>query len=104
MQPTVVVELTDQGYLHLPADLAQQYFPNDTLVALVQQGELWLLPTRGPGAGGLLLKQRNRQGDRSVLIRHMLPPDTTPGQRAARWDDERGMLRVNLEDGYAGSS
>ncbi len=96
------VELTEQGYLHLPADLAHRYFPNDTLVVLVQQEELWLLPTRGPGAGGLLLKQRNRQGDRSVLIRHMLPPDIVPGQRLAHWDDERGMVRVALKGRDAG--
>lgn len=90
------VELTENGYLHLSADLARRYFPNDALVALVRDGELWLLPTRGPAAGGLLLKQRNRQGDRSVLIRDVLPPDTSPGWRAAHWDDERGALRVAL--------
>ncbi|MCS7289101.1 MAG: hydrogenase maturation protease [Roseiflexus sp.] len=91
------VELTEKGYLHLPVDLAQRYFPNDALVAMVRDGELWLLPTRGPAAGGLLLKQRNRQGDRSVLIRDVLPPDTSPGWRTAHWDDEHGALRVALQ-------
>jgi hypothetical protein len=98
------VELTEKGYLHLSADLAQRYFPNDALVAMVRDGELWLLPTRGPAAGGLMLKQRNRQGDRSVLIWEVLPPGTSPGWRMAHWDEERGMLRVMLEGGGAGSS
>jgi hypothetical protein len=98
------VEVTEKGYLHLPADLAQRYFPNDALVAMVRDGELWLLPTRGAAAGGLWLKQRNRHGDRSVLIWDMLPPGTLPGWRAAHWDDERGMVRVALRDEGAGLS
>lgn len=97
------IELTEKGYLHLPADLAQRYFPNDALVALLHADELWLLPTRGPAAGGLLLKQRNRQGDRSVLIWEVLPPDVQPGQLAALWDDEHGALRIRLPDASARS-
>ena len=90
------VELTDQGYLHLAAELAQRYFPNDVLIALLRPPELWLMPTQGAQAGGLLLKQRNRQGDRSVLIWEVLPPNTPPGQREAFWDEARGTLRVAL--------
>jgi hypothetical protein len=92
----VDVELTEQGYLHLPIELAAQHFPGDVLVALLREGELWLLPLRGPAAGGLLLKQRNLRGDRSVLLRELLPEGTTPGERAARWDAESGALRVSL--------
>jgi hypothetical protein len=90
------IELTSQGYLHLPADVSQRYFPQDTLVALARDGELWLLPTRGAAGGGLLLKQRNAAGDRSVLIWEALPPNTLPGPRAAAWDEENGALRVQL--------
>lgn len=90
------LELTDQGYLHLPADLARRYFPNDLLVALVRDAELWLLPTRGPSAGGLLLKQRNRAGERSVLIWEFLPMGVLPGSYVARWDVDHGALRVKL--------
>ncbi|MBX0329188.1 hydrogenase maturation protease [Oscillochloris sp. ZM17-4] len=92
------VELTDKGYLHLPADLARQRFPSDTLVALVRGPELWLLPTRGAAAGGLLLKQRNSAGDRSVLIWELLPPGTAPGPRPAFWDAGTGALRVAIAD------
>lgn len=94
---TLQLEITDQGYLHLDAALAATYFPNDLLIALVRQPELWLLPTRGPEAGGLLLKQRNARGDRSVVIWEVLPPQTKPGLRPAFWDEQRGALRTLLD-------
>ncbi|NJM07294.1 hydrogenase maturation protease [Candidatus Gracilibacteria bacterium] len=97
------IELTANGYLHLPAELARERFPHDVLVALSRGDELWLLPTRGAAAGGLLLKQRNLRGDRSVLIWEVLPPATAPGLRPATWDAENGALRVvlaNSESGY----
>lgn len=90
------VNLTAQGYLQLPADLARRHFPSDLLVALAHGPELWLLPTRGPGAGGLLLKQRNASGDRSVLVAELLPPGTAPGERPAFWDERNAALRVAL--------
>ncbi len=93
---TLQVELTSRGYLHLPADLAGRYFPHDVLVALARGPELWLLPTRGAAAGGLLLKQRNLHGDRSVLIWELLPAGTPPGPRPAFWDERSGALRVAL--------
>jgi hypothetical protein len=90
------VELTAGGYLQLPAELAERHFPGDGLVALVRASELWLLPTRGAAAGGLLLKRRNPRGDRSVLIWEQLPPGTPPGPRPACWDEAGGALRVAL--------
>lgn len=92
----VQLELTDQGYLHLSAAVAQTYFPGDGMVVLVRGPELWLMPTQGPQAGGLLLKQRNRQGDRSVVIWEVLPANTPPGPRLGFWDAQRGALRVAL--------
>jgi hypothetical protein len=96
LMPHAVV-ITEHGYLQIPAELAGRYFPNDVLVALVRDAELWLLPTRGAMAGGLLLKQRNRQGDRSVLIWEVLPANTPGGLRNAFWDVQNGALRVVLE-------
>lgn len=90
------VHLTEQGYLHLPADVARRYFPHDLLAALLRPREMWLMPTRGAGSGGLILKQRNREGDRSVLVWHLLPPQAPTGPRPAFWDDARGALRVAL--------
>lgn len=93
---TLEVSLTDRGYLHLPADLARQYFPHDLIAAIARAREVWLMPTRGAAAGGLILKQRNARGDRSVLIWHLLPPDTAPGTHPAFWDETNGALRVAL--------
>lgn len=90
------LEITGSGYLHIPVGVAQKYFPRDVMVVLPRGKELWLLPTRGPEAGGLLLKQRNLQGDRSVLIWEMLPEDTPPGPKPVFWDDDQGALRMAL--------
>lgn len=95
-QSPLSVELTGQGYLHLSAEVAREYFPQDVLVALPKGREMWLLPTRGAEAGGLLLKQRNPRGDRSVLIWEALPPGTSAGSRLAFWDPQQGALRVAI--------
>ncbi len=91
------VEFTAQGYLHLSAELARRFFPNDLMAARLCEGELWLMPTRGPAAGGLLLKQRNPAGDRSVLIWEVLGGRVV--RVAARWDDDLGAMRVVLDGG-----
>lgn len=93
----VRVTFTDGGSLRLGADVARTYFPADSLVAMPRGDELWLLPLVGPQGGGLLLKQRNPAGDRSTLVREVLPDDDPPvGDRDAVWDDARGALRVAL--------
>lgn len=94
---TMTVELTDTGYLLLRAAVAETHFPNDLLFAIHRPPELWLLPARGPAAGGLLMKQRNAAGDRSVLIWEAIPDDTASGPRPATWDAANGALRVALE-------
>lgn len=94
------VELTDSGYVRLPAELAARWFPGDALVAIRRDHELWLLPLVGHQAGGILLKQRNPRGDRSALVWEALDPDTggglPAGPRSAHWDDGNGALRVDL--------
>lgn len=93
----VVVEFTVDGSLRLTADVAQMFFPSDSLVAVPRGHELWLMPLIGPEGGGLLLKQRNTRGDRSALIWEALPPESPPvGERTAIWDAANGALRVSL--------
>ena len=95
---TVTVEFTADGYLRLSADVARSYFPSDALVALPRERELWLLPLLGPEGGGLLLKQRSPNGDRSTLIWEALPPEHPPvGTREAVWDAAHGALRVLIQ-------
>jgi hypothetical protein len=93
---SIVVEFTSHGYLVLARDVAQQFFPFDVLLALPRDRELWLLPTRGAAAGGLILKQRNVAGDRCVLIREAIGDAPLEGPYAAFWDPANGALRVGL--------
>ncbi len=89
-----LLDYDERGYLLVPSQVAQACFPNDVLVALPKQGEIWLVPLRGAAAGGLLLKQRNAAGDRSVLLWEQLPPGTKAGKWPAFWDEANGALRV----------
>ena len=94
------VEITPTGYLHLPADLAATYFPADVCVARIEESalgrELVLLPLVGAAHGGLVLKQRNVAGDRSLLINEVLGFAQIRGRFEVSWDDSRGALRVHL--------
>jgi hypothetical protein len=96
MPPNFLLDYDERGYLKLPAEIARCYFPQDVLVALPKADEVWLVPLRGPAAGGLLLKQRNPTGDRSVLLWEQLPQDTPAGTKPAFWDEENGALRIAL--------
>lgn len=91
------VEFTVDGYLRLDAELAAARFPSDAAVAAVRDGRFWLIPLRGPRSGGLLLKQRNPAGDRSVLVRETLGDRIPSGRHPAHWDDEQAALCVPLE-------
>jgi hypothetical protein len=77
--------------------LARKYFPSDSIVVLPRGGELWVLPVSNRAAGGLLLKQRNAGGDRSVMVWHVMPNEASiDGMRSARWDPENAALRIAL--------
>ena len=91
-------ELSGEGYLRISREDAEHFFPQDTLLALWRDGALLLLPTRGAAAGGLMLKQRNARGDRSLLISEVFEFQVPAGRYAAVWDDSVGGLRVELPD------
>jgi hypothetical protein len=88
------VELTGNGYLRISQAIAAKYFPNDVLLALCRQDTLLLLPTRGPAAGGMILKQRNPQGERSLLISEVFDFRVQAGVYEALWDDSIGGVKV----------
>ena len=91
-------ELSSDGYLRLSREDAADFFPEDTLLAMWRDETLVLLPTRGAAAGGLMLKQRNAEGDRSLLISEVFAFEIPVGTYTAIWDDGIGGLRVNLPD------
>ncbi len=94
----VDVELTADGYLRMSAEVAARWFTGDALVAVARDGELWLMPLHSTAGGGLLLKQRNRAGDRSALVLESLPEGFAVGIRPGFWDEANGVLRVALTD------
>tara|TARA_R110002049_G_scaffold285698_4_gene466954 strand:+ start:71814 stop:72155 length:342 start_codon:yes stop_codon:yes gene_type:complete len=93
---TLQMHLSADGYMRLSCTDSQHFFPDDTLLALWRDDSLVLLPTRGAAAGGLMLKQRNANGDRSLLISEVFDFDMPSGDFTAVWDDRIGGLRVNL--------
>ena len=94
------VEITSDGHLRFDRDVARRFFPEDVLVPLWRDDAFLLLPVRGSAAGGLILKQRNPRGDRSVLIAEatrLVPPpgwSAVPGRFVAVWDADVGGLRL----------
>ena len=95
---TLEVTFTKRGYLIIGAQTARAFFPTDAIIALPRGRELWVLPVSNRAAGGLLLKQRNTSGDRSVLVWHVMPEtETFDGTRPARWDAQNAALRIELD-------
>lgn len=92
----MTIKLSSDGYMRLSREDAEDFFPDDTLLALWREGSFVLLPTRGAAAGGLMLKQRNADGDRSLLISEVFEFEIPNGSFTAIWDDSIGGLRVNL--------
>ncbi len=92
----MTIELSSDGYLRLSRNDAETFFPEDTLLALWKESSFVLLPTRGAAAGGLMLKQRNAEGDRSLLISEVFAFEIPAGRFTAVWDDALGGLRVDL--------
>ena len=104
---TPTVTLTTDGYLHLDHDVARRWFPADVLVARLVAGGppdersdvLELIPLHGITHGGLVLRQRNPSGDRTVLIHEVLGFADRAGTYALSWDDAAGLARIVLDPG-----
>ena len=91
------IELTPSGHLHLPAEVAEEHFPNESVVALVREPEMWRMPTHSASSGGFLLKRRNGRGDRTVLLWEVLGTKAVARDHLAFWDEAQGALRIALE-------
>ena len=61
------------GRVLLPRATCKQYLAGVFSAALVERdGQVFLVPLSGPGAGGMLLKQRNALGDHVLLATDFL--------------------------------
>lgn len=97
---SVTVEFTPEGHLRLPAAFAQAHFPEDRIAALrTPEGQIVVMPVGVAASGGLMLKQRNVAGDRSVLLREALADDYPVGAVDAQWSQKRRRLTITVEDG-----
>lgn len=88
------VEFTGKGYLVIPKHLAERHFPGDSLVALMRDSRLFLLPIRNQASGGLLMKHRNSKGDRSVFIDEVTRGREIKGKFKAVWQEADAALVV----------
>lgn len=93
-EPEASVEFTGKGYLVIPVHLANRYFPGDSLVALMRDSRLFLLPIRNQASGGLLMKHRNSKGDRSVFIDEVTRGRAIKGVFKAVWHEADAALVV----------
>ncbi|WP_460810867.1 hydrogenase maturation protease [Nocardioides salsibiostraticola] len=97
------VEITEDGYLHVPAALAARWFPQDVCVARMEGPDLDLVPLAGSGYGGLVLKQCNAAGDRSLLVSEVFAFAPAIGRFPVRWDEASGSLRVLVGEPTGGA-
>ena len=89
------------GRILLPHDTYERYLSGiDTAVLLERDGRTYLMPLLGPTAGGMLLKQRNPQGDRVLLATDFLHerglgPFSDDRQFEVQWDADVSALLIN---------
>jgi hydrogenase maturation protease len=91
------VELREDGYLLVPATVAETYFSHCMSVIVVPKGmQFTILPLPTDVQGGLLFKRINKSGDRAVLVWELLPPGIPFGKKKAVWNSEEKGLVVSL--------
>jgi hydrogenase maturation protease len=90
------VELTGSAHLRIGAELARRHFPSGACAAVREGSDLVLVPLHSEANGGLVLKERTPAGDRSVLLREVLGEDLAAAAYPARWEADRGVLRIDL--------
>lgn len=94
-----VVRIGD-GRIVLPRATYEVYMAGASSAALIERdGQACLLPLSGPVAGGLLLKQRNLEGDRVLLGEDFLAARglgrfSAEREFAVRWLADAGALLI----------
>lgn len=92
-----------KGSLYLPHSLYQHYFDGlQSVILLLRESSLYILPVRHPGGGGLLMKIRNARGDRVVhadefFRDHALDEKFSDNQQyPVHWDNDNAALVVHF--------
>jgi hypothetical protein len=94
------VVLIGDGRIVVPRATYDLYLGGvDSAALLERDGEVYLLPLGGPMAGGMLLKQRNLDGDRVLLAADFLTERglgqfTAEREFHVRWVAEAGALLI----------
>ena len=90
------------GSIYLARDLYDAYLSGVCAIATVlRDGRVYLMPLRGPAAGGLLVKVRNARGDRVVHADEFLHAVGISSSAPERWVAVRwvpDMAALLLED------
>ena len=86
-----------EGSIYLPNQLVDTYFRGiDAVIALIQQGELMVMPVHQATSGGSLLKIKNAAGDRVVQARDVFQNqdmlDFRTDNLAVNWSTEKSAL------------
>ena len=90
-----------RGSIYISAEVYETYFAGlESVIVLIRNGNLFILPVRQMAAGGCLLKVRNARGDRvatapDVFEAHGLSDHTAEGL-PARWSARDGALVAAL--------
>ncbi|MAU52209.1 MAG: hypothetical protein CMN17_07485 [Roseovarius sp.] len=99
-EPVGGISLRD-GAVYLPAAAVETYFRGiHSVIVLIRDDQLMILPVRQATAGGCLLKIRNAAGDRVVQARDVFQDmgllDLEADNLPARWDSGAGALCAPL--------
>ena len=89
------------GVIYIPAAVADTYFKGiESVIVLIQEGELLIMPVHQVTSGGCLLKLRNAAGDRVAQARDVFQDremlDFTSENLTIRWESEKGALVATL--------
>lgn len=97
---TAVLSVRD-GSVYLPAAVVETYFRRiASVVVLIRDGRLMILPVHQATAGGCLLKLRNAAGDRVAQARDVFQDRGLLGLSVtdlpANWISDQGALCAEL--------
>lgn len=97
---TAVLSVRD-GSVYLPAAVVETYFRGiASVVVLIREGRLMILPVHQATAGGCLLKLRNAAGDRVAQARDVFQDQGLLGLSVtdlpANWVSDQGALCAEL--------